>query len=762
MFKVLLTILMAVSAMLSGNPNPEELQKKISGGIAYPSSNRAHSFYYKSIPCDKKDKWIENYKKLEEQGAFLPQTFKDFEATSDQKDCYIFFKNLFVLDLKIYHNVSLLIESFKRFVEALGKSQIYGYLTIKPESFVYEPSTRRYVFIDLDLETEIEVDENKLQSLIKNKNMNDIKLRIVEIFLRSLSKQNIFLTENQFTDFKNLGGRDNYGFMLVRRYELDLLTVVQDINSYGKKAFSLPLTIDIKENENHFDLKVSHEGKVTTFDHIRKEDSFAIYLCRKGKEPSSTECSIVDEKDKLNGTYKYYVRDDLRIDIEVQESYTQENDWDKNGKKRTFYEIFIITKLKDALGMTRSQTYIGSSSSLEIKDNDLVLCETTSNKLLTLYTENKNKHIRSFSIYYNHRRITSSSEIIQISPSHLKDIFSLGNYQVKRMFFVSQAVNRTIFIVDNSNDFITMIFIEKFEVGLSPLYYKNCKISSSGVSFSADLNNKELEYKSETRTYPSPIVFMKKYDTNKLTNFCFKEQSGDKVILNVDSSSNNYFCWDFNTYAIEDGKKMDKSFLRYSENLENCNSYSVKPEFRKFAWPIAQPDVVYISIVYDNNYSYSKVKDYYVRAFFFKADGSLFSLLTDEQTDNNQKQTIIHLNQLPENFICLSKNIYKTFAKEYFKNLDAVYRSEIEIVYQVQIPEFQNCNPYLSLYNKTIIEIWCDSSEKYNKNPIPYNSKYLSSGFSKIIDQARPIVSNESKDLIDPNNKQDKVARVLV
>ena len=105
MSRIFLAVLLAVSEVLSEYPEPEDLQNMISGGLAHPSSNIAYSFYHKSIPCQKLynnktvnlvEQWNEDYKKLKDNGAFLPEMLMDIGKAKDKKgNCYIFFKNLF-------------------------------------------------------------------------------------------------------------------------------------------------------------------------------------------------------------------------------------------------------------------------------------------------------------------------------------------------------------------------------------------------------------------------------------------------------------------------------------------------------------------------------------------------------------------------------------------------------------------------------------------------------------------------------------------
>ena len=744
MLNVLLSVFLVSGVVFSENPKAEVLRSQISGGIAYPSSDRVHSFYHKSIPCDKKEKWNKDYKQLQENGAFLPKMLIDIGETDDPKVCFVFFKNLFVLDLKIYHNVYLLIESFKRFVKALVKANIYSHFQITPESFAYEPLTRRYVFIDLQ----------KLEPKKEDDNNTNIKLLLVISFLESFKKRKLLISISDSRKMKRLGEIDKeYDRDAIEKSKLNQLTVVEDINSYQKTSSSSPspLTIDIKDEGNYFGLKVSHEGKQTFFDRIRKKDTFTIYLCRKGEDSYDFKCSNIDEREiKSNFPKNFYVKSDQRIDIEVRESFSQTNDWSPVHKKRTFYEIFIITKPKDAPGISQIQTYYSSNSSLEIKNDDIILCETTSNQMIIYYIQGNKAIKKTFNIDSKNPIMMNSNDIIRVSPYHLKLLPFFDNKQVKRIFYLPEVAKRTIFISSSSSDNLMMISIQKFEVGSDPLFLKNCDELSSGVSFSIDPNNTELKYNSVEKKYPSPIVFLN-FPSDSIVNFfCFKENSKDVLIFNLGEKrlDNKSFAWNFNMHLKEDGKKSNKSYVYYIQKKDDSIS---KLDFRNFAWPIAKPYIVYISIVQINpNNSYS------TQVTFFKEDGQLYNILY------NSKLKKIKTPKPPVNFIYNKANAYFTtdLVKLPLSSYDAVYRSPDEIVYQVEIPGFQECHPILKLENGDTVRVWCESWMFGYSNPRAYHEENSTAGLDRIADQGKPIVSGGNENSSDPN--LSKVARVII
>lgn len=737
MFKVLLPMVIAVSVVLSGNLDAAALKNQISGGIAYPSSHKIHSLYQKSIPCDKVTKWKEDYKILEKNGAPLPKIFKDFEKTDGQENCDIFFENLFILDLKIYHNIPLLIDSLKSLIAALDQAKIYRFYHLTPESFAYEPSTRRYVFIDIDKQED---------SVIANPVEEGYKREICKKLLLLLSKEEIPLTTSEIEDIKRISDTvDNYPDELTDLKKLSTITVVKKDDFYQsiENPSPSPLIINIEDKETHFDLKVSHAGKQTAFDRIQKEDSFVVYVCKEIKDSSDVECSNFDEKDiKLSFTKEYLLSSELRVDIEVQESYAQTGEWTLE-RSPAFYEIFIMIKPKDAFGITQSLTFATLDKPLEIKNKDLIICETSTDKLIVYYNLNEKKVKKIYTIDKNYQKLMVSDDIIQISPYQFKDKSFIENEQVKRIFYVSRAINKTIFTVDDKDKFIKAISIQKFEVASNLMFLKQCDKASFGFSFSADPNNMELEYKTIKKRYPSPILFLHFFSNKVARSLCFKENSGDVSMLdlNVEISSNKSFYWNFNAFRTEDDKESNLSAVYLIEDFVSP-IYDFK--FKNFAWPIANPYTVYISILYNKD-----IYAYIIQAVFYKEDGKLYNILNDK---NN---IITYSYDLPANFIYNKKNssIFTELINLPFKEYDAVYRNSEETVYQVEIPGFKKCNPSIKLETIDTLRIWCKPwGSKYN-SPEPSSKINWTKGIERISDQAKPIIAKQ---------KNNRVARIVL
>ena len=84
-----------------------------------------------------------------------------------------------------------------KLVEVLDEAKIYGNFDITHESFAYEPSTQRYVFIDIDkLQPKYQKEEHKF---------NTTTFKVYRNFLKSLENEKIVLSEDHI---KKLEGFD--------------------------------------------------------------------------------------------------------------------------------------------------------------------------------------------------------------------------------------------------------------------------------------------------------------------------------------------------------------------------------------------------------------------------------------------------------------------------------------------------------------------------------------------------------------------------
>ena len=354
----------------------------------------------------------------------------------------------------MYHNLDLLIESFTKFVNAFRAEKIYGNFDITYRSFAYEPSTRRYVFIDID----------KLEPIQPNNITVMTAYKAVNSFLKSLEKGKIVLTKEQLDDLKKLGGTSySYHSDLISNSRRSKLTMVEDIYLYKRETRSSPVTIKIWDKKDHFELKISHASNKISFDQVQLKDSFSIYFCRQ-EGSNDLQCSDINEEKietKLNK--EYYIEQDQVVDFEVQEYFAQSNDWNKDAKKPIFYEIYIISKSKGALGVLRSKTYYTPNSAFQFTNKDLVFRETNDNKLMIHYHKKDYNGYKTLNIKLTELNSEILDKIIQISPNHLQIQRLFNNFNVKRILYLPELAKKSIFLYDILKNDLNSIFTLKLE-----------------------------------------------------------------------------------------------------------------------------------------------------------------------------------------------------------------------------------------------------------------------------------------------------------
>ena len=663
--------------------------------------------------------------------------------------------DLFILDLNIYRNVLALIESFISFVEAFEKINEYLYFDISYSSFAYDSSTQRYVFIDID---KLENGKN-----IK-KHLSTVKREMTWRFLKPFNDEAYALSYSELQKLNHFSTYLNqFPDNLVIYDDLRTITFVRNNNNEEKSqentststltlTSSSTLTINIKDEESHFDLKVLHDGKPIVFNRIRKEDTFIIYVCQEKSNQYDIQCSNADIQDISSPVSKSIpIPKDKRIDIEVQESFAKTNDLIED-KSQALYEIFIMVRPKDAPGLTQSQTFNTLNIPLELQENDLILCETITNKLIIYYNLSTDSSRKIYPMNSKDLQILNSKEIIQISPYQLDNQIFIYPEQVKRVFYLSQVANKSIFILNESFEYLKLISIENFEVKPEPFILRECTNEVSSLFFSAVPNNMEIEYNSSKKKYPSPIIFVESFKSSfEMKYTCFKKRSENLSILGLNQIFEPYrsFQWNFNSHSNPEtiNSKQNIVYLFDKDSIDN----SVFP-FKDFAWPTPNKYDVFISILKE------KSDSFITRAFFFKEDRELYNIIGEKENETQLITSTVPKNLNYEKVVSLSLNNRDKLS---FDTHDAVYLSGDEVVYQINIENFQNCRPTIKFRENDTLKIDCSSwMSKVSSRKVSIDDP-LSNGIKRIASQVKPYLTKQSG-TNSPNLKNTKEAQVLV
>ena len=350
MFRILLSLIIAISLVFSGNPETFNPHEHITNGFVNPSSTTAHSFYQVSTSCESYKTWYSEYEKLERNGVFLPHILKHPQDVDDQTECDIFFKNLFTINLKFYKNTSALIESFKHLLSVLEKENTYKPFEIKVESFAYEPLTRRFVFVDIDkleMKTDFEISEkiekletSEVTEYSENSERSE-NSRKSKTFEKSVISQSSELPENseKSEDLKNttFGQKmakkffdsliyeripltlfdlkifekynikiSNYPVNLIYKGKPRKISLIGNINIEKDMKNPSLLTIEVLNHKSYFELNIIQDKQITKFTEIQKIDTFIIYVCQRSNPTNKIdiECSTLKIK-KLDKIIKH-------------------------------------------------------------------------------------------------------------------------------------------------------------------------------------------------------------------------------------------------------------------------------------------------------------------------------------------------------------------------------------------------------------------------------------------------------------------------
>ena len=726
MLKVFLCLAVKTSLVVSLEKEFFQPEAEITSGLVTLQSNFAYSFFHKPADCQKLVTWRVEYTKLKNLSAPLPDILKIHENPDDNNECHIFFKNVFLMNLKISRSTPALVDSFKKLLSAFEKGGSYKYFDISFNSFAYQPESRSFVFVDIE----------NLETLDNSVNGNgSFKKEMAKSFLNSLRTEGISLSIFDLIDLKEFEVDINtFPQNMIYKDKLRAINIVSEFNLETEKKNPFSFRIEIEKRENIFDFKIIHKTKITAYNLIRRKDTFRIFLCKE-KYSIDLDCSNVKVTDMdPKSIQAFLITPNQRIDIEVQESFVQKNNWNLNEKYRNkaFYEIFVILRNGSSFGITGSETFYNQNNFFNILDNDLILCETTSQKIITYYTQYDIPYVNTYMMEslpiklepkYQLKRIT------QISPYLLKDPSFIFPEQVRRVFYISQGAVRNILKKNTQSGKIESIYYFDVNIATQLLILSECNNPSSKFSLQPQSDHTQLILNSSSKKYPSPITMMSESSSfTKEYKMCLKKSDEDSSSLTFEEgdSSNRFFRWNFNSHAQAENHYSIKSVVYFSEKRINDDPGF---QFRDFAWPIAKQYVLFISISKQNSSS-----NFSVQVVFYKDDNMVYNILYSDKVE-------MSFSKLPYNFSYNKDNSRNddTSSTQYFSDCDAVYLSDNEVIYQLEIVDFKKCDPTLIVENDSTFRIYCEFCV-FNCDGTRLTGKTLSPGLKRVTYQAKPLL----------------------
>lgn len=324
MLRIFIILFISISLIWTVTLDIYYPETSITPGIVIPSTERAYSYYHKEIDCGRLDNWKTEFGKLTAIDAPVPKLLKIWESSPSKRECDVFFQNIFDIDHKIYKNAYILIDSFKKLLINLESVNNYKPFGISVNSFAYQPLTRSFVFVDIDKLEPIESSENSEEKKLA------FRKEVATSFLNSLKAEGIYLT---LSDLKKLEEFDidlkifpEHLIFKEKHIKVDI-----DENTDIQKTTSSTSSFNllIKKNENFYDFSVKKQKtEIFRLNSISVKDTFTVYLCTKAFNYEDIKCKNLNVEDI--GTIlsdNYSLRDYERIDIEVQETFAQNNRW---------------------------------------------------------------------------------------------------------------------------------------------------------------------------------------------------------------------------------------------------------------------------------------------------------------------------------------------------------------------------------------------------------------------------------------------------
>ena len=692
----------------------------IKGGLVSPSSKNVFSYLYKEIDCGKLKLFGELYKNYQYDYVAYPKIEKGSKSKltdNAPQTCRIYFENLLKLDQNAYWNAYSLVKSFDYFLIDLVNKGYRNPFSISIDSFAYKPSIQRYVFIDIK---RLYVPPKLQKSSIDIQYKRHFRKTMAEAFFKSIVESKIPLTLSEVTIFSsNFANTYNNNLVTFEKKTVQKKIVKEILNTFVKKDRSdnqTKLVLELKLQQ----LSVSLGKEKRTFNFENPEAIFMLYLCR--TKSSTDECINVNETYLNNENNNFYIEDYLRYDVDIRESSYVEYESTKASKK--IIEIFLVFVPKNYPGIV-PRNYVFFKDKIDSNDekNVIILCENESKKVKIGVASTFNKEAQTFNADINAIFIRGNEPINQISPSYLGGKFNACNQPNTKMFLIDGSDKHVMILINEFSSALLVYSHVKTEKESQFLILKQCDFSQPENLLFLSEGKPILTYNQKSVIFPSDVVL--KYDDNtqaKIEYSCFNSRDSNllEYKLKLDRQIVNFFIWNFNTNM--DNTKQSVVYL-------NTSNKRVDPGFRfsRFAWPKTNHNVIFISI-------FKKTSDsnYDIQAVYFNEKNELIEIFSSDKKE-------ISVSSSPQNLLYDEEDSNKKIkhVDEPIEKNDSVYLSGNEIVYQLEISNFQKCHPELKIENKNNIRIICASCLLSCDGKKIETSSISRNGLLKVINQSK-------------------------
>ena len=690
MLKILLAIFLAIHAFSSIDFKVFDDKKRAPPG---PLSIKGEDGFFSVLPTKVECKKIKALGDLcGKQDNFrnlgLPKVENDFSSKvlkTPPEICTVYFESLLRVNPLLFWNSATLIKSFYALLDEFKLLNYASPFKISVDSFAFQPSSQLFVFIEID---KLNIDEEfvKAKKPITPEEETSFRKAMVCSFFDSLEAMKIFIQVSDLNKAKEFGF-DIEKVKLFKRlnYDLNQKVLVDAIPKPDSPGNLIALTLLYTEKSttypNSSELKISFGDFVKNVVFYNQGDNFFLYICK--KKDLNDNCYPVSKNDVKTKTFDKAFDSSFRFDVEIREG--------KEGDSRKVLEIFVFFEKKDAATLVPSEILmLGSDKANSIKNDDVIFCET---KAIDLNIKQFNSLAPFIMTNTNNVEIPKDEKLYQISPSYLNQDFDLCNRPNSKVFLLRATGKKVIIIKEKTtpsgmtNHRLSQIKVIPPNGDNEVIAIENCPMSSTPPQILYEVVS-EKEYKikfnDKEGIYPSKPIFKPDEKSEiKTTYECqYKTENESGLALKLDLTLRTYFFLNFNVQPETSTNLANKSVIYFNKDPKKKDpNFS----FSKFAWPNPNNNVLFFSF-----FKPQKEGKSLIQVVFSNDQGNLFKIPFAKPDMENFLVFPSFLLYSKE-----SKSTFPTYTDLAFEKMDAVYLSDTEIVYQLEINTFSKCKPIL-------------------------------------------------------------------
>ena len=737
MSKVLIAICMATHSVWSLVYEVFDTSKLAVEGLVCPLAEKdVFSFLTKQVECTK----IKNLETLcEKEGACkiiafpkVENTYLDKVAKDPAETCTVYFENLLKVDLTVYWNSASLVRSFYALLDELLLLHYVSPFEISADSFALQPSTQSFAFIDFDKLTIDDAFMSKRTQVSKG-DEKTFKDKMAETFSESLNNQKIKIEKSNLyglghSNFINHSFSNNLQVQVEIKQKKTVATFPKlSPGNHNALIISYPTTPS--SDSISFKLNLQSVDFVRDITFYDPKEMFILYICQ--SEGNYDDCYPVSKSDFVNQKIETAYKDKLIFEVKIREgSYFLEGEKDQVPKRLFEFFVNFVEKEKGALTPTEILIFKNDQKDA-LKDDDIILCETSKSFISIRQFNKPNAETKWSFILTNKIDLEKDQNIYQIAPSYLTPDFE-HCFKPDTKVFLIRGTGKKVYIVSNKES--SKKIISKLEsVHIRPtdgeselVIINNCPPDNQSNLFLFNESLNRLNFGDILGVYPSEIIFKNADQSHvKLTSTCrYKNKEALALFyLKFDDETRKNFFFNFNLQPETSPDSERKSIVYLNTDPEKKN-----PEFSfgLFAWPKTESYTIFFSF-YKSQDGKSKI----MQAVYFNKERNLVNIPFDtpmKESDQFPKTINLSKTVLPEGI---------SQSNTTFGDMQTVYLSDTEIVYQFNVLKLDQCIHLLKFNDKDrSLKLNCTSSSKNDIIIRKVNIPRGLTGLTKVLNQA--------------------------